>query len=151
MHDDVINWKHFPRYWPFVRGIHRWTVNSPHKGQWRGALICFLWSAPEKRLSKPSRRRWFEKPSRSLWRTRNRTRTRKLFIWQVQVQSYNKSGKKHNIIELYKYSQETEAKVQECRYHQSHLVGHAVSWVDHRKRRWVFLVSVCYVHIKVHM
>ena len=21
-----------PRYWPFVRGIHRWTVNSPHKG-----------------------------------------------------------------------------------------------------------------------
>ena len=21
-HDDVIKWKHFPRYWPFVRGIH---------------------------------------------------------------------------------------------------------------------------------
>ena len=21
-----------PRYWPFVRGIHRWPVNSPHKG-----------------------------------------------------------------------------------------------------------------------
>ena len=19
-HDDVIKWKHFPRYWPFVRG-----------------------------------------------------------------------------------------------------------------------------------
>ena len=37
-HDDVIKWKHFPRYWPFVRGIHRSTVNSPHKGQWRGAL-----------------------------------------------------------------------------------------------------------------
>ena len=32
-HDDVIKWKHFPRYWPFVRGIHRSTVNSPHKGQ----------------------------------------------------------------------------------------------------------------------
>ena len=56
-HDDVIKWKHFPRYWPFVRGIyrspvysdadqrkhqssaslvfvrgiHRWPVNSPHK------------------------------------------------------------------------------------------------------------------------
>ena len=27
-HDDVIKWKHFPRYWPFVRGIHRSTVNS---------------------------------------------------------------------------------------------------------------------------
>ena len=23
-HDDVIKWKHFQRYWPFVRGIHRW-------------------------------------------------------------------------------------------------------------------------------
>ena len=36
-HDDVIKWKHFPRYWPFVRGIHRSPVNSPHKGQWRRA------------------------------------------------------------------------------------------------------------------
>ena len=26
-------------YWPFVRGIHRWPVNSLHKGQWRGALM----------------------------------------------------------------------------------------------------------------
>ena len=41
-HDDVIKWKHFPRYWPFVRGIHRSSVNSPHKGQWRGALIISL-------------------------------------------------------------------------------------------------------------
>ena len=43
-HDDVTNWKYFPRYWPFVRGI---PVNSPHKGQWRGAsmlsLIC-VWT-----------------------------------------------------------------------------------------------------------
>ena len=23
VHDDVIKWKQFPRYWPFVRGIHR--------------------------------------------------------------------------------------------------------------------------------
>ena len=38
-HDDVIKWKHFPRYWPFVRGIHRSPVNSPHKGQWRGAFM----------------------------------------------------------------------------------------------------------------
>ena len=37
-HDDVIKWKHFPRYWPFVRGIHRSPVNSPHKGQWRGTF-----------------------------------------------------------------------------------------------------------------
>ena len=41
-HDDVIKWKHFPRYWPFVRGIHRSPVNSPHKGQWRRALTFSL-------------------------------------------------------------------------------------------------------------
>ena len=39
IHDDVIKWKHFPRYWPFVQGIHRSPVNSPHKGQWCGALM----------------------------------------------------------------------------------------------------------------
>ena len=40
--DDVIKWNHFPRYWPFVRGIHRSPVNSPHKGQWRGVLMFSL-------------------------------------------------------------------------------------------------------------
>ena len=44
-HDNVIKWKYFPRYWPFVRWIHRSPVNSPHKGQWR-ELCCFLWSVP---------------------------------------------------------------------------------------------------------
>ena len=42
MHDDVIKWKHFPRNWPFVRGIHRSAVDSPHKGQWRGPLMFSL-------------------------------------------------------------------------------------------------------------
>ena len=41
-HDDVIKRKHSPPYWPFVRGIHRPQVNSPHKGQWRGALMFSL-------------------------------------------------------------------------------------------------------------
>ena len=41
-HNDVIKWKHFPRYWPFVRGIHRPPVNSSHKGQWCGALMLSL-------------------------------------------------------------------------------------------------------------
>ena len=52
----------FSRYWSFVRGIHRWSVDSPHKDQWRRALVfslIFAW--------KKSRRRWFETPSRSLW------------------------------------------------------------------------------------
>ena len=38
-HDDVVKWKHIPRNWPFVRGIHRSPMNSPHRGQWRGALM----------------------------------------------------------------------------------------------------------------
>ena len=40
--DDVIKLKHFPRYWPFVRGINRSPVNSSHKGQWCGALMFSL-------------------------------------------------------------------------------------------------------------
>ena len=47
VHDDLIKWKHFPRYWPFVRGIHRSPVNSPHKGQWRGTSmfsLIFAWT-----------------------------------------------------------------------------------------------------------
>ena len=41
-HDDVIKWIHFPHYLPFVQGIHRSPVNSPHNGQWRGALMYSL-------------------------------------------------------------------------------------------------------------
>ena len=45
-HDDVIKWKHFPHYWPFVRGIHRSPVNSLTKASDAG-LLCILWFAPE--------------------------------------------------------------------------------------------------------
>ena len=54
IHDDVIKWKHFPRYWPFVRGFD-----------------VFFDLRPDKRLSKQSRGWWFETPSHSLWRHRN--------------------------------------------------------------------------------
>ena len=67
-HDDFINWKHFPRNWLFVRGIHRSPVNSPHNGQWRGAFMLSLICALNKRLSKQSWGWWFETPSRSFWR-----------------------------------------------------------------------------------
>ena len=36
IHDDVIKWKHFPHYWPWS------PANSPHKGQWREALVFSL-------------------------------------------------------------------------------------------------------------
>ena len=41
-HDDVIKRKHFPRYGPFVTGIHQWPVDSPHQGHWSGALMFCL-------------------------------------------------------------------------------------------------------------
>ena len=65
LHEDAIKWKQFPCYWPFVRGIHRSPVNFPHKFQW--ALVLFYLRL-NNRLSKQSRRRWFETPSHSLWR-----------------------------------------------------------------------------------
>ena len=67
-HDDVIKWRHFPRYWPFVRGIHRSPVNSPHKGQWRGAFDVFFDLRLNKRLSKQPWGWWFETPTHPLWR-----------------------------------------------------------------------------------
>ena len=42
VHGDVIKWKHLPRYWPLVRGIHWPLVDSSHKDQWRGALMFSL-------------------------------------------------------------------------------------------------------------
>ena len=47
VHDDVIKWKRFRRYWPFARGIHRWIplTKVSTAEHW-----CFLWSAPEQRV-----------------------------------------------------------------------------------------------------
>ena len=75
-HDDVIKWKHFLRNWPFVRGIHRSPVNSPHKGQWCGAFDVYFDLRPKKRLSKQSWGWWFETQSHPLCRHRN-----ELHIW----------------------------------------------------------------------
>ena len=49
----------------------RSPVNSPHKGQWRGALMFSLICALNKRLSKHTWGWWLETPSGSLWRHRN--------------------------------------------------------------------------------
>ena len=38
----AISWKHFLRYWLFVREIHRSPVNYLHKGLWCGALMFSL-------------------------------------------------------------------------------------------------------------
>ena len=67
-HDDFIKWKHFPCYWPFVRGIHRSPANSLHKGQWCRALMFFFYLHLNKRLGKQWGCRWFQTPSCSLQR-----------------------------------------------------------------------------------
>ena len=43
-HGALIKWKYFLRYWPCVRGIHRWLVVT-HKGQWRGDLMFYFMCA----------------------------------------------------------------------------------------------------------
>ena len=46
LRDDVIKWKRFPRYWPFVRETtgHRWIPITKASD---AELWCFLWSVPE--------------------------------------------------------------------------------------------------------
>ena len=45
IHDDVIKWQHFPRYWPSVRGIHRSNkrLTKQSRGWWFETLWCPLW------------------------------------------------------------------------------------------------------------
>ena len=45
-HDDVIKWKHFPRYWPLCGEFtgHRWIPRTKASD---AEFWCFLWSAPE--------------------------------------------------------------------------------------------------------
>ena len=76
-HDDVIQWKHFPRYWSFVGRIYRSPVNSPHNGQWRGTLMFIFYLRPNKRLCKQWWGCWFETPSSPLWRHCNVLRKNK--------------------------------------------------------------------------
>ena len=71
LHDDVIKWKHFSRYWPFVRGIHRSPVNSPHKWPVTRGFDVFFDLRLNKRFSKQWWGWWFETLSRSLWRHSN--------------------------------------------------------------------------------
>ena len=65
-HEDIINWKHFLRYWPFVRGTtnHRWITLTKASDE---ELWCFRWSAPDQTLRIPIWRRWSEAPSYSWW------------------------------------------------------------------------------------
>ena len=75
-HDDVIKWKLFPRYWPFVRGIHRSPVGMESIGdRWFPSKRPVTWNFDvffdlrlNKRLRKQCKRWWFGTSSPSLWR-----------------------------------------------------------------------------------
>ena len=65
-HDDVIKWKQFLRYWPFVRWIPR-TAQRPVTRSFDGFFDLRL----NKRLSKQSWGWCFEPLPRPLWRHSN--------------------------------------------------------------------------------
>ena len=67
MHDDVIKYKYLPRYWQFVRGIHR----SPTQRPVTRSFDVFFDLRLNKRLSKQWRGWWFETLSRPSCRHRN--------------------------------------------------------------------------------
>ena len=62
VHDDVIKWKHLPRYWPFVRGIHRSPVTGefPTQGPVTWSVDVLFDLRPNKRLSKQWGGWWYE-------------------------------------------------------------------------------------------
>ena len=68
VHDDVIKWKHFPRYWPFVSPA---TGEFPAQRPVTRSFDIFFDLRPNKRLIKQSWGWWFEMPSCSLWRRCN--------------------------------------------------------------------------------
>ena len=71
-HDDVIKWKHFPRYWPFVREITA-PGEFPTQRPVTRSFDFFFDLRLNKRLSKQSWGWWFETLSHPLWRHRNGT------------------------------------------------------------------------------
>ena len=76
-HDDAIKCSYFPRYWPFVRGIHRSPVASPPQRPVTLTLMFSLICACTKLLLLPSR---------SLWRHCNN-------IGYTKIRMKNKSDK----------------------------------------------------------
>ena len=73
MHDDVIKWKHFPRYWPFVTG--EFPTQRPVTQSFD--VFFDLWL--NKQFSKQLWGWWFEMPSWPLWRHSNVAW--KIFLW----------------------------------------------------------------------
>ena len=116
LHDDVIKWKHFPRYWPFVC-----SGNSPVTGEFPAQMPVtrsfdvFFDLRLNKRLSKQAWGWWLETPSRPLCRHCNDLTFRS---WQTAI-LYEQSWKIHFISTLHpslsSHTQFDGGTVNECR------------------------------------
>ena len=71
LHGDVIKCKHYPRHWPFVRGIDRSPVKFPSQRAVTRNFDVFFNLCLNERWNKQSWVRWFETSSRPLWRHSN--------------------------------------------------------------------------------
>ena len=58
--NDVMTWKHFPQEWPFVRGIHRWPIDSQTISGENAGFDVFSVVSPNKVLNTQLRCRWFD-------------------------------------------------------------------------------------------
>ena len=63
IYDDVITWKRFPRFWPFVRGIHLSHAEFPQKRPSSEALM-FPLMLVYRHCWTNSWCQWFERPQR---------------------------------------------------------------------------------------
>ena len=82
---DVIKWKHFPRYWPFLRGNSPATVEFPSQRPVTRSFDVFFDLHLNNRLSIQLRRRRFETPSGPLWRHCNDSFTRTTVTWSLSI------------------------------------------------------------------
>ena len=83
-HEDVIKWKHFPRYWPICAGNSPVPGECPTQRPLTRSIDVFFDLRLNKRLSQQSWGWWFEMLSRPLWRHRNLCRKLSVPIKQPQ-------------------------------------------------------------------
>ena len=93
LHDDVIKWKHFPRYWPFRTPV---PDEFPTQRPVTRSFDVYFDLRPNKRLSKQTLGWWFETLSPPLWRHLNDPMPQWHFRLDRWVQTFVKTmNKKH--------------------------------------------------------
>ena len=123
-HSDVIQLKHFPRYWSFVRGIYQWIPGTKASD---AELWCFLDLRQNKRLSKQWWGWWLETLSCSLWRNHG-------MISKLSIDIYVASHKTYIKMDAY------------CMRYTIQLLDMSSTWtyspkrwtVTHSKRIWTY-------------